>query len=224
MYYLENHCLLTVYSVVVVYRDLQVGWGAEAELKVTHASIVNHNTVQHYSQETQLCTCCGYQLKLQSFNLPANLCMAVGITAIYHGRGCIHGYKQFDVIVHATRLCLVVWTPASSIQFTIANYNYNLADSLTKVTDLLHIKVWLARNRVKEVANRLQAFGISTQPSCLHEVKVKVAWYLVRGRNCACAFKFFFRQGKNWTGHSEQQQIGPIGKLQSAITIIQRRE
>ena len=27
------------------YRDLQVGWGTEAELKVTHAYIIDHNTL-----------------------------------------------------------------------------------------------------------------------------------------------------------------------------------
>ena len=44
--------------VVHVYRDLQVGWGTQAELKITHAYIIDH------SLEVQLCTSCGYQLKL----------------------------------------------------------------------------------------------------------------------------------------------------------------
>ena len=30
---------------VRIYRDLQVGWGTTAELKVTHAYIIDHNTL-----------------------------------------------------------------------------------------------------------------------------------------------------------------------------------
>ena len=65
------------------YIDLQVqigciGWGTEAALKVTHAYIIDHNTLQQGSLETQLGTSCGYKLKLQSLNLPANLCTCLG--------------------------------------------------------------------------------------------------------------------------------------------------
>ena len=44
------------------YRDLQVGWGTTAKLKVTHTNIIGQYTQQPYSLETQLCQCCGYQL------------------------------------------------------------------------------------------------------------------------------------------------------------------
>ena len=60
-------------SLQTKYRDLQVGWGTEAELKVTPTACIHywprHPTV-HCSLEIQ---CCGYQLKLQSLNLLANL-------------------------------------------------------------------------------------------------------------------------------------------------------
>ena len=46
----------------VSYRDLQVGWGTVAELRVTEANIIGHNTVHFYSLEIQLCASCGYQL------------------------------------------------------------------------------------------------------------------------------------------------------------------
>ena len=36
------------------YRDLQVGWGTKAELKLTHAYIIDHNTIQQCSIEIQL--------------------------------------------------------------------------------------------------------------------------------------------------------------------------
>ena len=60
----QLHDALTLPTEVLYYRDLQVGWGTPGELKITHAYIIDHNTIQHCSLEIQLCTSCGYQLKL----------------------------------------------------------------------------------------------------------------------------------------------------------------
>ena len=45
-----------IYSWFTIYRDLQihnVGWGTEAEFKVTHAYTIDNNTIQHCSLEIQ---------------------------------------------------------------------------------------------------------------------------------------------------------------------------
>ena len=68
------HCIENNHWCFTWYRDLQVGWGTVAELKVTQANIIDHNTVHICSLENQLCTSYGYQLQLLSLNLPANLC------------------------------------------------------------------------------------------------------------------------------------------------------
>ena len=55
------HCCTQINFIIIAtgcYIEISrlIGWGTEAELKVTdHALIIDHNTLQHYSLEIQLC-------------------------------------------------------------------------------------------------------------------------------------------------------------------------